>query len=183
MLDVAHLLLISTLAVATCSPNTCVLRYRQGDVVCNTTSCYNNAVNNTSSCCHCPEESPTFVQESNSCVQDATLLNGELYYSFCTRLHNNYIECDLQLDVKNSRINSSAETIPYVFVHNYTKELHILPNSGIDLTVMSGQKATIRFKNDSRALHCDSVRNISLISGQHYSPSLQLMVQNNSIQV
>lgn len=36
------------------------------------------------------------------------------------------------------------------------------------------------------ALQCDSIRNISLISGQHFRPSLQLTdfrIENNSIQV
>ncbi len=82
-------------------------------------------------------------------------------------------------------ISSSVETIPFVFVpSNTTKELHILPNSGF--TVTSDQKAIIRFKNDSMALQCDSIRNISLISGQNVSPSLQLTdfrIENNSIQV
>ena len=185
MLGTAGWLLVSTLTVVTCSSNVYALRYMLGDAVYNgTASCYSdNGINTNSTCC-CPEESPTFVQESNSCVQDATLLDGKRYYLLYLIIQTIFVECDLQLDV-NISSSSSVETIPFVFVpSNTTKELHILPNSGF--TVTSDQKAIIRFKNDSMALQCDSIQNISLISGQNVSPSLQLTdfrIENNSIQV
>lgn len=82
-------------------------------------------------------------------------------YHYCT-------ECDLQLNGTNGSV------IPVLFANASSRTLHILDSNNT--------MAIIGLKHDSRTVRCDSVENVTEVSGQHL-PQCNFTVNNNSLQV
>lgn len=135
-----------------------VMRYSNGDVVYNHTTCFTDA---NARNCQCPEESPTFLEQTCSCISDSTLK---------TRKTSNFQFC------KNF--------IKYLFIiFNFTEcNGNILPSEVLLANVSSQVLQFCSQRTDNKTVVCDSILNITAIPEQQLLCNFTLK-SNNSIQV